>query len=458
MLGADVAVGMPKGFLEKIKFDKISRLHVLTSIPLLIAIYALLRVYYVVSQRIIGGGFTGIGGMDLLTLSLLGFYPVYVLASTFSIYKLYDKLVNHIVYSSLALYQWCKEVDCEYQAIVRTGLEKRKIPSPATTVILNLLTLGVVYPILLGLFERYISIHSFSEEIALFRKTRVLVKSSASILFDIALLLLTSGLYLVYWIYRGVKRFNKHIDVIHKNHPNPPVEPSKHGFIGETRSLALILGLLLFFTGIHSLATLILPTIPSATVLGFGFTLPYIAYLSRRRSLLAQSLIILLFEYTYMLALGVVGLVAYPFYSSVLKSFEEQTRQIVSSRSIVGVTTFIFLNNIKIALAALIPVVGMSYAGYALSNTGFVYGLLIGYLAEKSIGQALSALAVLISPHAPLELYSYALSLSIATRVGREPLHTLTLKAIISIIILFTAAVIEALLIVSSPFPPKTLT
>ncbi|WFO75361.1 hypothetical protein J4526_00170 [Desulfurococcaceae archaeon MEX13E-LK6-19] len=452
-----MAVSMFKDILERTKFTKISRLHVVVAIPLLITIYAVSRIsYYIVQQEGISSGITSIESLDTITLGLLGFYALYVIGSSFSIYKLYDNLIDHILYSSILVYNWCKELDCDYQGVIRTGLERRKIPSPVTTVIVNVLTAGAAYPVLLGLFEKYISMHWFSEEKALFKKTRVKVKSTASILFDIALLFLTLGVYMVYWIFRSIQRYNKHIEAIHSKHPHPPTIPTQE-FPSETKSLALVLGILLFFTGLYSLAILIIPWIFPVMILGFGFMLPYIAYLSRGRSLLKQSLTVLFFEYVYMLTLAVIGLAAYPYYSStILKGFEEQTREIISSNNFMEVATMIFLNNVKISAVALVPIIGMAYAGYALSLTGFVYGLIIGTLMEKSVSQAIGALSILVAPHAPLELYSYALSLSIATRIGREPSGSLALKAILSITILLAAAFIEAILIVGFPFIPES--
>lgn len=435
--------------VNEIRFNKISSLHILVALPLLVTIYGLSKIYYLIQEN----GLSAVEQLDFTTTAFLGFYGVYLVASSFSIYKLYSELIDHIVYSNIVLYHWCKDVECNYGSLLKTGLERKKIPTPVTALLINIVTGGLTYPILLGLFEKYITIHWSSEEKTLFNKSSIREKTFATIVFDLAFLILTLGLYLIYWILRSIRIFNKHVNAIHAKHPYPPQSYVKEGETKE-RGLITILGLMLFFTGLYSLATYIVPWLSIVTVVGFGLLIPYIAFISRKTSIIKQSLILLFFEYILIVLLGFVGLTSYHHYSTILEGFKEQTKEIVISDNVVDVLVMIFLNNVKITAASLIPVIGMVYAGYALSQTGFIYGLMLGSLLEKNLLHALTGLLVLVLPHAPLELYSYALALSIGSRVGVEKSYCLAIKAAISITILLIAAYIEALLITNIIITP----
>lgn len=435
--------------VNEIRFNKISSLHILVALPLLITIYGLSKIYYLIQEN----GLGVVEQLDFTTTAFLGFYGVYLVASSFSIYRLYSELIDHIVYSNIVLYHWCKDIECNYSSLLRTGLERKKIPAPVTALLINVITGGLTYPILLGLFEKYITIHWSSEEKTLFNRSSMREKTFASIVFDLAFLILTLGLYLVYWILRSIRTFNKHVDTIHAKHPYPPQSYVREGGVKE-RGLITILGLMLFFTGLYSLVSYIAPWLSVVAVIGFGLLIPYVAFISRKTSIIRQSLILLCFEYILIALMGFIGLTSYHYHSVVLESFKEQTKEIVVSNNVVDVLAMIFLNNVKITVASLVPVIGMVYAGYALSQTGFIYGLILGSLLEKSLSQALTGLLVLVLPHAPLELYSYALALSIGSRVGIEKSYRLAIKTAISIIILLIAAYIEALLITNIRITP----
>jgi len=134
------------------------------------------------------------------------------------------------------------------------------------------------------------------------------------------------------------------------------------------------------------------------------------------------------------------------------------TQQEIRSLSVWEMTLAIFENNFLICLLMFIPFVGFFIGSYVLYNTGLVIGA-VGLTSDPHISGVLIFLALFIFPFSWLEYIAYAtgfsgnlwLSWRIIRRKGLWELRRTAKLIAISAGLLFAGALIEALIIASSP-------
>ncbi len=437
--------------VKEAKFNKISLFHTLIPIPLVIFILAMIKYINIFVERVMTG--KPYGEIDITTTSLLGFYIVYLIGAAASIYILYSKLIDHVIYSSMTLYYWSKHHDIDFKIVFRCAVEKKKIPSPTTALLLTLLSMGIAYPILLWLFEKAIRDHAVLEEDALFKERFTSSIDVGYLLLSLGLTVLSFGAYLTFWIYRAIRVFNKHIMLIHKSHPSAPTRESvittilipEHYGVSPIYILGTIVIVLLSMV-VFTILSFLNKTIYPLFVLGYSFIFAYIAWSLRKMPIVTQSFLVLALEYFFITVSALIGYSSYNLYSNVLESFRKSIEVLTGSGDLYIISSNIFLNNVKILIGGLIPVLGQSLVGYAVSNTGFILGLLMGFAGGVKGFSMLIALFTM--PHSPLELYAYALAASISTKIGMYSEKKLALYSVIALLILLLAAYVEAYLII----------
>ena len=434
-----------KRIIEEINYEKLTYIHALIPIPLAVSVIGIL---YLVYQGISSSITPFQTVTDLSSIKFASLWIVYTLASTISAYRLLKTMNQHLVYSSIETYYWIRTRGGDFKYVVEAGFEKKNIPSPITALLITLLTGGLAYPVMLGLFENTLRKHSISEEKALFGENFTRKNKPEYILLDIALTLTTLGLWMCIWIYRAVRQYNTHLDIVHGNHPLPPQKPSTVSIQTYVNPGLAVIATSMLSTGIYGfLSVLGIPVFP-LPVLAYTFIFSFLVLSTRKHGVFTQSMLILCMEYIILVGLGFTGFLSYNKYGFIVDEFTESISSIISSGNILQMTLFIFQNNSLIVLSGLVPLLGSIYAGYAVSNTGFLYGLLIGrdYYVEGTY----SGLQLLIMPHTVLELYAYALAVTAASRAFLKDYKKLVIYGALSALILLFAAIIESYTIVIS--------
>jgi len=372
-------------------------------------------------------------------LKLLLFGALYIIGSAIISYVMFDRLNHHLHYSVLESYIRAKKRGYNVRLLFRASLLKKNTPSPITALLLNLFLLGIPFPILLWYFEKTIREHSRLEE-QLFTGRRVTSRIDAgNLLLDLLLTGVTLGLWLCYWCYRATKIYNEHIDRVHRG----VVEQPSFTAVASIESNTIIPSMILLVTGVYTLLLIAgIPVYPMA-VLSMASLYAYTVYRLRHMSFLKHTFILLGLEYTILACLGLIGFTGYSFYKALFEQVEESLPR---EHDLLSLTTAIFQNNLVITLAAIIPYIGVLYAGFALSNTGFVFGLILG--TRYYSGEGLGSLQLFVMPHTFLELLAYALASAIAPRVFSQSVKTSVKQALLAVAVLFIAAVVESYTII----------
>ncbi len=372
-------------------------------------------------------------------LRLLLFGALYIISSAISSYILFDKLNHHLYYSVLESFLRARRENREVYPLYRASLLRKNTPSPVTALLLCLFLAGLPYPILLWYFEKALREHSRIEE-ELFIGGRYTGRIDVSNLFlDLILVGITLGLWLCYWSYRATKLYNEHIDRVHRRVVKEPSFTATTPLQGGVFIPATIL----FATGVYTFLSLSGVPVYPMPIICIASLYAYTVYVFRNKPFIQHVFILLGLEYVILACLGLVGFTGFNYYSSL---FEEVEKQLPKTHDPFMLTMGIFQNNLIITLAAIIPYAGVLYTGYALSNTGFLYGIIIG--TQYYSGRGLSALLLFIMPHAFLELLAYAIASAIAPRVFSQPVSKSIQQAIIAITILLIAAFVEAVSII----------
>ncbi len=410
-----------------------SKLYSLLAIPLFLSTIALLYLVVAELQTQLSGVEELTTGANNITTALVGFGLVYIAGTTYLSYLMYRLLHEHLYYSSLEiLVKHLESEENEYDivAILAPENSRQGIPAPSTALIINLLTGGLAFPFLLYVFEKRIRQHDIVE-------SRVKGYSAFSsidisnLLLDLVLTFITIGLWLVYWIYRALEIYNRHVEYKHYTIATAS-EP-----ITIKGSSSTVLPLLILSTAVYSFLSLNgIPSLPLPQIMA-GFLFAYAAYTLRDKNLLAETTALVGLQYLYLALFGLIGYLSYGMYSELLTQFEEVAKGL--GMDFPSLVAGIYLNNVKISLVALIPYLGPAIAGYAIGNTSFIFGLIVYEKAE--------ALTLFITPHTLLEFLSYGLSAAIASRI---PCHRERLfpYAIASLLILFIGALVESALII----------
>jgi len=429
--------------ITMIRFEKEKILpHIIPGIMLFISLPAYASVLYNIYLG--NNDFTSLWYTRLATL-----YVGYILSSTYSAYKIYKLLHRHLVDSGITSYYWLKKIN-DIDSIIKlykAGLFKRELSSPITVFLITLFSGGLAYPIFLFLAERTLRNHAYGEESKFINRPITNTIGVEQGLLFFAAVILTMGLYLIYWGYRVVNIYNKHIDTIHANHPDLP-RIQYYVVTGYEENIP-ILALGLVFAGIvfYGLAGLYgLPCyLPS--IIGYGALLGYIALSYRQTSFTEQVLLTYGFIYLVFLATTAIGFISAPAYTDFYQKIEEEITNI-RSHDFLTLILNIFFNNLGISIVAVSPLLGSIYLGLGLGNSGLMYGII---LSLSIIRGNLSTLILPIMPHAILELFAYSVFVVISTRIMREETRRILIWLLFGISVLLLAAVIESLSIILQP-------
>lgn len=426
--------------ITMIRFEKEKILpHIIPGIMLFISLPAYASVLYNIY----------LGNNDLTSLwytRLATLYVGYVLSSAYSAYRIYKLLHRHLVDSGITSYYWLKKID-DVDSIIKlykAGLFKRELSSPITVFLITLFSGGLAYPIFLFLAEKILRNHAYGEE---FKFTNRAITSTIGVehgLLFFAAVILTMGLYLIYWGYRVVSIYNKHIDTIHANHPDLP--RIQYNIVTGYEENIPVLSLGLVFAGIvfYGLAGLYgLPCyLPS--IIGYGALLGYIALSYRQASFPKQLLLTYGFVYLIFLATTAIGFIGAPAYTDFYQKIEEQLAGL-RSHDFLTLVLNIFFNNLGISIVAISPLIGAIYLGLGLGNSGLMYGII---LSLSILHNNYSTLILPIMPHAILELFAYSVFVVISTRIMREETRKILLWLLFGVSVLLLAAVVESLSII----------
>ncbi|MEM1858437.1 MAG: stage II sporulation protein M, partial [Desulfurococcaceae archaeon] len=114
---------------------------------------------------------------------------------------------------------------------------------------------------------------------------------------------------------------------------------------------------------------------------------------------------------------------------------------VASSMKMLDLATYIFVNNLVISLPSIVPYVGGVLVAQGVYNAGLVVGTIVGS-GLRSPGDVI---LILVYPHSILELSAYAILLTSSSFLGEWRRYTVL--AATGILLLFTAALVEALTI-----------
>ena len=439
--------------VEKIKFKKIDSKFLYIPVIFLVLssillIYGLSQIIGLVSKiqegniplellvlaQILGWGFTALLGYTLSTMILT--------------YILLRDVREHLYNSSIATYHYIGRESLEnaIQYFESTWL-KIQLPAPITGLLIELLTLGLAYPIYIGLIEKYVREHAIVEEESLLKMKITSRYSILSLTVDLVLVFATLGLYLAYMCYRFTRTFNNHIDTIHGNHPYPPIPPTTvREKVEKEPTPGYIAGLVLLVLGVN----ILLNYIGLFTTLYIGITvgiLISILGLSMRKRKDIAPLIVFSVNLALMYMVAIAGffsgIAGYETYKAMVTQQEQQLRNIAREVQVYGVTgliLLIFINNFVISISSIIPYIG----GLIVVQGAYNAGLFLG--VHSVLENNPSTLLLLIYPHAILELSSYAILLT-STMYFREWSKYYRI-IVIGILLLLLAAFVEVLIII----------
>ncbi|RLG90197.1 MAG: stage II sporulation protein M, partial [Thermoprotei archaeon] len=312
--------------ITMIRFEKEKILpHIIPGIMLFISLPAYASVLYNIYLG--NNDFTSLWYTRLATL-----YVGYILSSAYSAFRIYKLLHRHLVDSGITSYYWLKKIN-DIDSIIKlykAGLFKRELSSPITVFLITLFSGGLAYPIFLFLAERTLRNHAYGEESKFINRQITNTIGVEHGLLFFAAVILTMGLYLIYWGYRVASIYNKHIDTIHANHPDLP--KIRYYVVTGYEENIPILALGLVFAGIvfYGLAGLYgLPCyLPS--IIGYGALLGYIALSYRQASFPKQVLLTYGFVYLVFLATTAIGFISAPTYTDFYQKIEEELTSIRS--------------------------------------------------------------------------------------------------------------------------------
>jgi hypothetical protein len=443
-------VGVLRQLVEKVEFKKTSSAFIVLPfifmapalIMLLRGLHALFE-YYV--STISGGELGADASTELLYLTWGGaLYGGYVLSSTIASYLLLKRLSTHLRDSAIATYYFTGGSKLEALLnMIHQAYTKHSLPSPGTGLVLGILSAGLSYPILLLMAESALREHASLEEVSLlgreYTRSRGLVRQAI----DFTLLLLTLGVYGVVLGARYANLFNRHYEMIHKYHPNPPPsqlasQPVGEG--GETPS-KLVAGLILAFTLTTTLSAVGVNTAPLSYV-WFGLLLGVVMLALGEKSYLLRVLVGLGIIYAIISTGALSGLLLGMRLEWLVKEAMRQLEPIATMRDFWWLTLAIFVNNLSISASAIIPFIGPYYVASGTFNAGFIAGLLVA-TGRRSLGDLIM---LLVMPHAILELLAYSILASSAPYLLRDS-RKLVFSALLGVLTLFVAAVVESITI-----------
>jgi len=364
----------------------------------------------------------------------------YLVASVLSSYYLLQLVKKHLYESSVVTYYFTRGKSFEGALLyIRNAIASSTLPSPATGMLLVFLT--GAYPVILLLARKALRAHMREEEKALLGKAYTGEYGLVNIALDLALTIATLGLYMSYLAYETIRDYNRHIETIHGSHPNPPSQIIVLPREQRGEPVDSVIGVVVTAIGLSWLLSYLGTPYSFVANISIGIAWFALNYLMRSRSYLLILLVNIAMVYVLMATGIVTGIAGYSVYSELFKGQLGQLKESIARLDLAGLVAYIFTNNIAIALPSIIP-----FGSVSLASGTCNAGIIVGVLAYgRSIDEMMRMLSFLTYPYAILELLGYAV---IASSIARIHVRWKYIAIILlGSLILFTAAVLEALTI-----------
>lgn len=435
-----------KTYVYGLKFEEISYLPIaipfilllLSTVFLSIGIPSLLETYLrsgigeVTSESMLRTLFFNWG------LVLLGGHTI---ASAFSSYYLLRKLFKHIYDSAVTTYYLTGRSSLESLAnVLDYEFKKHTLPAPTTGLLLSILTAGIAYPVLLLICESALRDHALIEEKTLLKTQITSTRREIDIALDIVLLLVTLGAYGLYIALRYMRVYNKHYELIHSSHPNPPSQLTQgNTFIETTPSTYSLLLTNVIITPLATIIYSILGLTPLFFIpLSFGIILGASVFTMGRKG--AGKAVLTAFTLLYVVLISgfITGLLQSGSFSNYFESIERNLSRYAGMEDPLLQILVIYLNNFSIAISAVIPIIGQYYLASGVYNAGLV----LGYVLSTNTGRMLDVLRLLLLPHTLMEILAYSIIASSSTYLLSNQ-RVFTKLLLLGLIVLFLAALVE---------------
>jgi hypothetical protein len=419
--------------------------HILPGIMLIVSLPAYASILY----HVLLGGLSA--AQQYWYSSLTALYIGYVLSASYSAYRLTQITTKHLVDSGITSYYWLKRID-DIESIIKLyqgGLLRRNMPSPITSLLITLFTGGLAYPIVLYIIDRSLRNHCYGEEGKFLDKHytgRIGIEHG---LVFIAATILTIGFFLIIWDYLVVKTYNKHLELIHGKHPEPPttsITPiDVTGY--EARELPILVIMFAFLgAGIYGLLGILGFPAYLPLIIGYGLLLGGVSAYYRYSNFTAQAIRVYGLIYLLFILVTIVGYSSAPTYYRIYENIGKQISSL-RTHNLVLLLRNIFVNNLAISTISISPYIGPLYLGIGLGNSALFYGVALNIaLSHGNYG----LLLLPVMPHSIFELLAYALFVSISTRIAWENTRRIIEYILLSIGVLLFAAFIESLTVVAS--------
>ncbi|MEZ0393683.1 MAG: hypothetical protein ABWK00_01355 [Desulfurococcaceae archaeon] len=402
--------------------------HVLVGPLALVAFAAFLAT----ASGVIGGPYAYPGPLGLAGAWLVLMFG-FSIAAAFSSYRMVSTISRHLRASALRAYYAFKGGSGEaLPSYVAGEAEAGELPSGATSFLLSLLFAPVAYPVLLAISEKVLRAHVAREEGGA-RPVKEYGASNA--LVDALLTVASLGAYLSAWSSRIARLYNSHVEFLGTGRAGggapPPAELGGGGVAGVAM-VALGASCTAAYFGFPG------SFVYFSAVAGTVFAL--YAHRTRALSLGGQIARLLGLAYAVLLSSALIGAFGAPSLYQLYEGFRSSA-EAVRGLGVLGLALAIFGNNAMISAAAVAPVLGPAFMGYAISNSGVIYGVATA-LAPGPRAFAVALLPVM--PHAILELLAYAIILSGSSRMSSGIVRAAAIVAS-GFAVLAAAALVESL-------------
>lgn len=376
----------------------------------------------------------------------------YVLGSTYLSYRATKLVKEHLFLSNLSTYAYAREKDDRERllALFKSSLARSEIPSPITSLILNIITLGLFFPILLHILESNIRKHARSEETLFYNKSLTRETGFSTLLLDLSALLVTLFIYMIPRVLRFVRVFNKHVDTVHTGVKQYPY--TQETIIEKPIESPLLgIALILLTISIHSLLSLI--NISLIAGIGYVLALPalYTVYTLRNASIYKQIIVAYMIIYLILCSTILIGYIHSNASVPMAESFYKSTRDIYEKfgTDVSSYFEYIFMNNFVISASSIVSTINPVLLFHAIANAGVILGgLSFKLVVEKGLQTIIAMLLFLVWPHVLLELLSYGIFLVLAVNIDNWNWRRILIFFSTALLILIVAAFVESLTIV----------
>ncbi len=401
---------------------------------------------FVISSIIFTVAFSGLENLEeLWYYNLVSLYIVYIMAAAYSSYRFLKTTHRHLVDSGLYSYVAARRLgDLDaIKKLYRGGLAKKELPSPITGLILSIFSLGLAYPIILYVCEKNLRDHIYGEEKTFLGRAGTSRISAEHLFIDLAATFLTLGFYLIYWGFRVVSIYNRHISRMHGGTVAIAEQPYTEPVVEtvERSPIFIIVGSLIMGLGITGFLGAMGIKAHLFYAVGIGLLVTYYSIRFSKKSIVGHVFSLLGIIYLFFALGTLLGLIVTPGYVDFLHSIQEQLDRI-RTNDLVTLTRNIFFNNLVIALAEVVPLIGPIMLGIGLSNSSIFVGVYLGESLATS-GDP-SVLFLFIMPHTFLELLAYAVMAAASIRLVRDRESRGMMLVAVGILVLLLAAFVES--------------